>query len=608
MLSSHMFQPICAWAFLITTALAAAQNASTQDVPAYPSNSSAYQQNMSRNASQTVVLYVSPPLGNPGGKPPTLWPLTNSALTNLPVGSRLESFSLLKAALEIVALALRRATLTSDSPQTDGLGHDLIQVSAQNSDNITTADQELAYISCDAQDYPGSISLQNVTSDAVHAGFVGIIFYSKTEPFCNVGNNATLPSGMFAAYYSMTDQDLSGQLLSKLDGMFSQHIDTALVTTQQAYNDAMNDAQNNNGFPGPSPSTAVAMIVLYSITGVITALFLIIIVTGAIRAHRHPERYGPRNVLGRQRQNRARGLARAMLDSIPIVKFGEKANEPDKPPGDVELANRSSAEHQGTRQSHEQNQDASGAAIASDSRDTTGVVEPRQEGGKDSTSVRRGENSPGDSAAAIPGKKDGSHKPEGELSNAEEGLGCSICTEDFEKGQDLRVLPCDHKFHPACVDPWLLDVSGTCPLCRVDLRPAEARQSSEANREEQDRDTRRQSRRMRGNDRGEGRRNADGEGDEPLPPPLDPDAANRSATTRRRRETLMRFVDPRRLPGMTREQRLTALRRFRQEHTDAEGNPEAGTAGEDRQVNVGRLERVRRTMLFSGNRRSTFRE
>jgi hypothetical protein len=26
------------------------------------------------------------------------------------------------------------------------------------------------------------------------------------------------------------------------------------------------------------------------------------------------------------------------------------------------------------------------------------------------------------------------------------------------------VLPCDHKFHPPSIDPWLIGVSGTCPL------------------------------------------------------------------------------------------------------------------------------------------------
>ena len=46
----------------------------------------------------------------------------------------------------------------------------------------------------------------------------------------------------------------------------------------------------------------------------------------------------------------------------------------------------------------------------------------------------------------------------------EEGLGCSICTEDFVKGEDVRLLPCNHQYHPECIDPWLLNVSGTCPL------------------------------------------------------------------------------------------------------------------------------------------------
>ena len=44
---------------------------------------------------------------------------------------------------------------------------------------------------------------------------------------------------------------------------------------------------------------------------------------------------------------------------------------------------------------------------------------------------------------------------------------CPICTDDFIKGQDIRVLPCNHKFHPDCIDPWLLNVSGTCPLWYV---------------------------------------------------------------------------------------------------------------------------------------------
>lgn len=44
---------------------------------------------------------------------------------------------------------------------------------------------------------------------------------------------------------------------------------------------------------------------------------------------------------------------------------------------------------------------------------------------------------------------------------------CSICTEDFRQGDQLRNLPCGHLFHPACIDPWLCERSRTCPLWYV---------------------------------------------------------------------------------------------------------------------------------------------
>lgn len=41
---------------------------------------------------------------------------------------------------------------------------------------------------------------------------------------------------------------------------------------------------------------------------------------------------------------------------------------------------------------------------------------------------------------------------------------CSICTEDFVEGRNVRILPCRHIYHRRCIDPWLLDFAGTCPL------------------------------------------------------------------------------------------------------------------------------------------------
>lgn len=44
---------------------------------------------------------------------------------------------------------------------------------------------------------------------------------------------------------------------------------------------------------------------------------------------------------------------------------------------------------------------------------------------------------------------------------------CPICLEDYRDSEELRVLPCGHEFHRACVDPWII-LQRTCPLCQYD--------------------------------------------------------------------------------------------------------------------------------------------
>jgi hypothetical protein len=41
---------------------------------------------------------------------------------------------------------------------------------------------------------------------------------------------------------------------------------------------------------------------------------------------------------------------------------------------------------------------------------------------------------------------------------------CLICQGDFEEMEKIRTLPCAHKFHLVCIDPWLRD-NKTCPFC-----------------------------------------------------------------------------------------------------------------------------------------------
>lgn len=45
---------------------------------------------------------------------------------------------------------------------------------------------------------------------------------------------------------------------------------------------------------------------------------------------------------------------------------------------------------------------------------------------------------------------------------------CSICIDDFEEGESIRVLPkCRHCFHLECIKPWLTERQGCCPLCKT---------------------------------------------------------------------------------------------------------------------------------------------
>ncbi|CAA2972872.1 probable E3 ubiquitin- ligase RHY1A [Olea europaea subsp. europaea] len=45
---------------------------------------------------------------------------------------------------------------------------------------------------------------------------------------------------------------------------------------------------------------------------------------------------------------------------------------------------------------------------------------------------------------------------------------CCICLESFPMGDELICLPCGHRFHFCCLEPWLR-TCGDCPYCRRDV-------------------------------------------------------------------------------------------------------------------------------------------
>ena len=51
---------------------------------------------------------------------------------------------------------------------------------------------------------------------------------------------------------------------------------------------------------------------------------------------------------------------------------------------------------------------------------------------------------------------------------------CPICLDDFIPHETtVRALPCHHIYHPACIDPFLLDNSSLCPVCKAKVIPQE---------------------------------------------------------------------------------------------------------------------------------------
>lgn len=47
---------------------------------------------------------------------------------------------------------------------------------------------------------------------------------------------------------------------------------------------------------------------------------------------------------------------------------------------------------------------------------------------------------------------------------------CTICLDDFVAGDKVKELPCGHSYHKSCIDPWLLQKSSLCPLCKQSIQ------------------------------------------------------------------------------------------------------------------------------------------
>ncbi|KIM69764.1 hypothetical protein SCLCIDRAFT_1208289 [Scleroderma citrinum Foug A] len=398
---------------------------------------------------------------------------------------------------------------------TDGLSQGvLVHFSESNSSYGTTTTPWIAFISCDGNSTNASQELDIFTL-ARDSGAQAALLYSLSSDSCAINPAYTDPNNGFdhvfdifatqalrvsnfiqyeyaqfganGTYYGTYNATMLNEAASTINRSIASGSPVApglLFATLQTFNATAppnnassipggSAASTNNGH-GNSQKTGLAMIILYAITGCVSALFCLVIISGAIRAIRHPERYGPRvptHGAGDPGQSRARGLGRAMLDTFPVVKFGSSDQASDmRRPKDVEAPHTEMAVAPNIGQTdHVELEHVTGGAR--DSSEERGVAAEDPAG-----PALVGETTPTPRHQMTTTGIDPSLNPNDAV--MPEAIGretCPICIVDFEEGDDLRILPCEgkHRFHQTCVDPWLLELSGSCPICRQDFHALE---------------------------------------------------------------------------------------------------------------------------------------
>lgn len=286
--------------------------------------------------------------------------------------------------------------------------------------------EAVAFLSCDPAGNGSSPDPSSMLLTLMNSKPLAIVLYTTRLKWCSLDHHPL----NFTTIFSMADpreaNAIVGHLRNNTGGLEIGSKTTIFGSAPGMYT-PLEDLVRRDA--------SVAMGIIYGVTGLVGVLFIALMIYTY-----HSGGMGHRPFISRQMFRlracyHTRGIAQTLLDTLPIIKFKQQKSEDDVENDAVEMASTTGGRD----------------TIGSRGHDYDDDIEAEAQGAANNTNRANT-----DTDAATPAA--------GDSEKAEDSLTCSICVEDFVTGEDVRVLPCDHHFHPACVDTWLVKVSGTCPL------------------------------------------------------------------------------------------------------------------------------------------------
>ncbi|CAJ0745221.1 8884_t:CDS:2, partial [Entrophospora sp. SA101] len=334
-------------------------------------------------------------------------------------------------------------TLWENSPVLDQL--DQLNV------NITNVKRWMAYVKCDAP-----LMLKNITELDTSEAVILPYDYALCKYYLAHAEDLHVP------IFVGTSESCNELMVNDgFYGTISPIITTAPTTIPPTVTDTTNDENKK-----VMDTYKTAMIILYAISGVVLGIFFLVIITNLVRnrsASSRPLARRSRDIDGNNDNNEP-GITKSVLDSFPVYLFSLRGNNNDN--------------------NNDLEKNKSKAIDKLDTINDSTPVISRQADQNSEKFTKTDNDTNNDNKDVINIKIDTLQEPKAAILKENKSivppailasnnitdaqLTCPICLGDFEQGEKLRILPCHHQYHISCIDPWLLDVSSLCPMCKAD--------------------------------------------------------------------------------------------------------------------------------------------